>query len=876
MGSLPLTLAPKGKLALPPNPITHSLLTGPKPSLQDQRNQQSKGLVADIAARRAQLEAHPVHGSVAGTIREFTGADIHGFAHPLAALEGKGEFAPTKVTFDGHKDVPMYGQPLPFFGGSSVLKDAGEAIVKRSPEEAAQHVLEVAGKAKAEGFGKKAADVLVAPSHEHVAPHVSTAHESVDGFVDRATVGQPGYVYHRTSVQAFKAIAKDGLKASSESGDLRGVYFGSNPLAVSRFANKGADSVYLRARETVVPDLGLHPNKAYGEMITPHDVPPQNLEYLGADGSWHPLESGVNLSETERAAQVRGALEGAPAARGTQKILQSAERGKRFAASAAEAQKHEGVAAYHAAVGQLRGKLPQINYKGFTELDAPTLNALLEDVKNHPTLMQGQKITAQRSLLRAVGEGKAPTVGEEKILRTVFGDTVTEQIKSSVGFFKTYKNLALDAANIPRAIMSSADLSAPLRQGLVAMTTHPVISLKAFPKMIKMFGSENLYQASRDAIENDPLFPLAMKAELPLTGIGVKDASTSLIGREEAYQSNLAERLNLREIKFLRGMGKMGTGPGDLIRASDRAYTGYLNQVRMDIFKSLAHDAAEQGRDVNNTKLIKDIARFVGSATGRGPLGPLKNHAVSINALFFSPKLLASRLDILLSPVTYLHADPFVRRQALEATFKLVGTMSLVLYVAKLGGAQVGLDPTNADFAKIRIGNTRIDIAGGFQQPVRLAFELAEGKVTSSTTGKSMALSGGIGKTSSGDVALRFLMGKAAPVPGFVLQASGVSQASFGPHQATWKLAVQKLLPLLAQDANDLRTTPGAFGGNPSVGKAIAGYGLGVFGVGEQTYAPKTPKPRGSGGSGGYGDTGGSYGGGSGGYGDTGGSYGGG
>ena len=40
--------------------------------------------------------------------------------------------------------------------------------------------------------------------------------------------------------------------------------------------------------------------------------------------------------------------------------------------------------------------------------------------------------------------------------------------------------------------------------------------------------------------------------------------------------------------------------------------------------------------------------------------------------------------------------------------------------LAKLAGAEVGDDPEDSDFGKIIIGNTRIDIWGGIQQPMRL------------------------------------------------------------------------------------------------------------------------------------------------------------
>jgi hypothetical protein len=579
------------------------------------------------------------------------------------------------------------------------------------------------------------------------------------------------------------------------------------------------------------------------------------------------VKPGTVTPETggELGAQVRQALRGgeqtAAQARTAQEGLRAPVRAQRAAAAAEAMQSHSGVESYLAARSKMVGKLPQIDYQGFKEFSPDALDSMLEHIKNAPALRVYDKANAQEAILNAINDGKVPTASEQKLLERVFGREVSSQIAGSASGFGKYKNLALETLNVPRAIMSSADLSAPLRQGLVAGITHPVTSLRNIPEMIKAFGSERVFQGGMQAIYDMPTFPLMKKGGLPLTDIGEGHGAV-LSGREEKFASNLAEALNLREIpKIGPKLGKLGTGPGDIIRASDRAYVLYLNKTRADIFNSLVHQAALDGRDLNNAKLVKDIARFVGSATGRGPLGAFQKHAVSINALFFSPRLLASRLDILLSPVTYLNADPFVRKRAVGALFGLVGTMSLILKLAQMNGAKVGTDPTSADFAKIRIGNTRIDMAGGFQQPLRLAFELEEGKVTSSTTGKSMALSGGIGKTSQGDVALRFLFSKLSPVPSFVAQTSGVSQAAYGPKQSLKSAAMSRLIPLLLQDANDLRTTPGALGGNPSLGKAVAGYGLGVFGVGEQTYAPKQPAASSGGSSGFWGGTSGGGGG---------------
>ena len=162
-------------------------------------------------------------------------------------------------------------------------------------------------------------------------------------------------------------------------------------------------------------------------------------------------------------------------------------------------------------------------------------------------------------------------------------------------------------------------------------------------------------------------------------------------------------------------------------------------------------------------KLRKEIADTVNTLTGRGSLGKtLAAHRATFNALFFSPGLMKSRIN-LLNPVWYLHASPFARQERMKAGLRLYGTLALVLATAKAAGAKVVNDPTNADFGKIRIGNTRIDAAGGLTQYMRLIGQLSEGKITSSVTGIREPLSNGPFKTSRGNVAQQFLRNKLRP-----------------------------------------------------------------------------------------------------------------
>lgn len=537
-------------------------------------------------------------------------------------------------------------------------------------------------------------------------------------------------------------------------------------------------------------------------------------------------DHGINSPAANRpdaANRVIEALKGAQTARNKTEAAYSVERSKRVAAATGASQDVGGEAGFKAALGQLKGDLAGTETPGIRgQFDQAGVDSLFSHLQNHDELRPYERIRAQQGLAKLFEGGKPPTNSEIQLLSKAFGEdfgaAVKEATQGDISNWQKFRTGVAEVLNIPRALMSSFDVSAGFRQGLFLSARYPKQFFKAFASQFKYLGSSKAYNAVMDDIASRPTFAAMKAAKVPFTEMG------NLEAREERFMSNFAERIPL-----------VGRG----VAASDRAYTGFLNKLRADVFDNIYNGAREAGVNVEDPKFLSSLGRFTGSASGRGNLGPLEGAAKELNTFFFSPRLMASRLN-LLNPVYYAKLDPYVRRQALQSLLALSGAVGTVLTAARLGGASVGADPRSADFGKIKIGNTRVDVLGGFQQYVRLGAQLITGQSVSSTTGKTQQLGAGFGKSTRLDIVEHFLQGKENPVASFVTDA--LKGTDFANRPISWKNELtSRVTPLLAQDVADIysdQRNKGASLGQAA--KAAAGGAvIGAGGFGIQTYSAK-------------------------------------
>lgn len=559
------------------------------------------------------------------------------------------------------------------------------------------------------------------------------------------------------------------------------------------------------------------------DLKRPRDLLMTGAAVLGLDTGFGKVDdvarAGKEVGSIDKVvSKLVSAINDAKPIRKTTEALYTAERAKRVA-TGAERLAQGGEQGFKAALGALKGELPKANFESARSLfSQDEVDQLFNHIKDHPTDFF-DKINAATGLSKILGKGSGsiPTDSELKTLQKIFGPGLITAVRSKRPAWDKVKEGIANVLNVPRAVMSSFDMSAPFRQGVVLVASKPKQGADAFKEMVKYFGSEKIFKAAMEEISNRPSAPLMKQSGLAITDIGGQ--AIGLSNKEEQFMSNLAERIPIL---------------GRVVKASERAYVGFLNKIRADVFDNLSNEFIKGGIDPSERpEVFKNLAEFVNTASGRGNLGKLSTAAPLLNGIFFSPRFMASRVRML-NPAWYFKLEPEVRKEAAKDFLTFVGAGIGALSLAKLGGASVETDPRSTDFGKIRLGNTRYDVWAGFQQWVRVAAQLITGEVESTSSGRIRPLDKKVFPNESRlDHALSFIEGKLAPVPGLITDLMR-GQTLVGEPIASEQF-YSKLIPLYMQDLVEAAKDSGLPG--------AAAVGLpAFFGVGVQTYKPTKTK----------------------------------
>jgi len=514
----------------------------------------------------------------------------------------------------------------------------------------------------------------------------------------------------------------------------------------------------------------------------------------------------IEIEVAPEVQKVMDALKGAKPIRAEQEAIYTKARGERINKAIEAGDNLPGEKGYYAKLSKMKNKMDQVEFHSIREeVGQEGVDSLFNQIHKSAKLDEFEKLTAGRGLAKLFGEfgGTVPQEKEIALLGKEFGGEFTKTMMSKRSLWAKAKDVGLEVANIPRAIMASFDLSAPLRQG-VFLVGRPKQWAPAFKDMFKYAFSEKSFAKLGEEIAARPTYKLMKESRLAITELGSK-----MSVREEEFMSSMAEKIPI-----------IGRG----VRISSRAYTGFLNKLRADVFDDIVKKGA--GLGIKDPKFLKDAANFINHATGRGTLGGFEKAAVPLNAFFFSPRLIASRLN-LLNPVFYAKLHPQARKEALKSLFTFGAAASTVGGLMSMGGAKVGVDPRSADFMKLKFGNKRYDILGGFQQPIRMAAQVIMGEVVSSTTGKVITLGEGYKPLTRTDIISRFAESKEAPVFSFAT-ALLRGQTSLGEKVDVPTEVANRFVPMAIQDMADFYKEEGE--------KGLLMAAPALFGVGAMSY----------------------------------------
>jgi DNA-cytosine methyltransferase len=400
----------------------------------------------------------------------------------------------------------------------------------------------------------------------------------------------------------------------------------------------------------------------------------------------------------------------------------------------------------------------------------------------------------------------------------------------------------IDLMALTKSLIASVDLSAPLRQGIVYAVTEPKIFAKVFKDMFKFAFSEKNYQNWLNETKEDPRFDEYTSRYK----LHISDQTGKMSAREEQFMS-----------KFFGAFKKIPVY-GQLLTGSERAYAGFINKLRWDVFQKYVEEVESMGLTKEEADVeLKALAKFVNTATGRGELGVLSSAAVPLNSLLFSPRLVSSRLHPFMMPFLYRKMPKLARQKALKtyATFfgSIITTMVLLSFLMDEDKDEgIELDPRSSDFLKIRFQDYRVDPFGGYQQAI-VAIAKLFGGVKSTKTGEVKNFSDeGFGQQTREDIIENYFTNKLAPVPATIYrnyinpspmdEANKLYSVLFGEVAKDQRSAMRKVgetifdltIPLYADDLVGVLSDP-----DVDLKTGVLS-GSAVFGVGGGKYGGKT------------------------------------
>lgn len=372
---------------------------------------------------------------------------------------------------------------------------------------------------------------------------------------------------------------------------------------------------------------------------------------------------------------------------------------------------------------------------------------------------------AKPESIRKDEEARQLEIERQRLITDYEYELEKAEMEASPWYAKAGRGLS-SISNLPKGLKASMDFSAPLRQGIIMMLTqNPIKSGKQIGQMFSFWANSAKYDKWLDELKSSEYYPL-----LKESGLFIAEQSGKLSAMEEVLANNLGNKIPILGQSY-KIKGKTVLPGTNLYKRSENAYSGFLNNLRVESFLDGAKALREMGLTPEaNKDEFKSWANYVNNATGRGTMDA--SLALKLGSVFFSPRLIASRLNVGMNPLYYARLSPAARKMALKRTGTFFAMATTITALAALyynndddDDTSLELDPRSSDFGKIKIKNTRVDFLGGFLPFYRSASQILMGQKKNLTSAQVEELNQKFGGTTKFDVAKDFFANKLAPIP---------------------------------------------------------------------------------------------------------------
>jgi hypothetical protein len=337
-------------------------------------------------------------------------------------------------------------------------------------------------------------------------------------------------------------------------------------------------------------------------------------------------------------------------------------------------------------------------------------------------------------------------------------------------------HMMLGILNIPRAFKLGFDLSAIGVQGMRRLSTSPVQSAKAFKDMMSQAFSEKNQKEWLKTLKAQEYY-----ATLKAAGAAFTETDGKISVREENFSNDLVKHA----FKFVFNE-KAGLNKINPYEASNRAFSGYLNSIRLQGYLEGFKMLERKGKTFeSHPQDYKSWAKYINNITGRGSLGKKGNSSELAQFIFTSPRKMISEAN-LINPWFWLgqtinknqesdySLTPTVARKAFGDFALGMGITAAVVALARAAFADDDdkqdkdfTDPRSSNFMGVKIrdehgGFTVVHPFAAYKTQAVLISRLLSSEMTNTRTGKVSKL-GKKGAPKGNELVANFFQNKLSP-----------------------------------------------------------------------------------------------------------------